>query len=328
MRGELISVIIPVYNVAPYLKECLDSVTKQTYSDLEIILIDDGSTDKSGIICDEYAEVDKRIKVIHQKNEGLGPARNAGLDLSTGMYITFVDSDDFLELDMLELLYKNLITNGADIAACAFNYFEHDKNDSWLACGYKNSIFTNPEDCLIYIFSRPVKVQMWGKLFIKDMFTGYRFENIISEDVLVWGFVCKRVKVFVQSAQSKYYYRLRKNSIMDDTHFNLHIFDIPMVWDKVKTYVIPYGNRLQKIADGNFYYNAYVYVLNNVCSSNNEKKYQDKVNSIRASIRRDLKKILGSENLSWQSKIACFIAVMNISFYKIICKNFARKRRQ
>ena len=98
--------IVPVYNVAPYLQECLDSVLKQTYTKLEIILIDDGSTDASGKICDEYAKVDKRVRVVHQKNAGLGPARNTGLDLCTGTYLTFVDSDDFLVLDMIEFLYK------------------------------------------------------------------------------------------------------------------------------------------------------------------------------------------------------------------------------
>ena len=104
----LISVIIPVYNVVSYLRECLDSVVKQTYAQLEIILIDDGSTDESGAICDYYASVDQRIRVLHQKNAGLGPARNAGLDICTGAYITFVDSDDFLALDMIELLYKKI----------------------------------------------------------------------------------------------------------------------------------------------------------------------------------------------------------------------------
>lgn len=94
MKNPLVSIIIPVYNVEPYLKECLDSIVNQTYSLLEIILVDDGSTDQSGVICDEYAEKDDRIRVIHQHNQGLSMARNAGMEIMTGEWVMFVDSDD------------------------------------------------------------------------------------------------------------------------------------------------------------------------------------------------------------------------------------------
>ena len=109
MKREFISVIVPVYNVEYYLKQCLDSIVNQTYRNLEIILVDDGSTDSSGDICDEYAQIDARIKVIHKENGGLSSARNAGLDVCTsgGELIAFVDSDDWLELDMFEVLYTN-----------------------------------------------------------------------------------------------------------------------------------------------------------------------------------------------------------------------------
>ena len=107
-QPHLISVIVPVYNVEKYLRQCLDSIINQTYRNLEIILVDDGSTDSSGIICDEYAQIDARIKVIHKENGGLSSARNAGLDVCTsgGDFIAFVDSDDWLEPDMYERLYE------------------------------------------------------------------------------------------------------------------------------------------------------------------------------------------------------------------------------
>lgn len=106
--NPLISVIVPVYNVEPYLRKCLDSIVNQTYKNLEIILVDDGSTDNSGIICDEYDEKDKRIKVVHQINQGVSIARNVGLDLCSGDYITFVDSDDWCELDYFEKVIQNI----------------------------------------------------------------------------------------------------------------------------------------------------------------------------------------------------------------------------
>ena len=116
----MISVIVPVYNVEKYLRQCLDSVLAQTYRELEIILVDDGSTDGSGAICDEYATRDSRIKVVHQQNGGLSSARNAGLDLATGEYVAFVDSDDYIHETMLELLYQALVENNADTVICNF----------------------------------------------------------------------------------------------------------------------------------------------------------------------------------------------------------------
>ena len=114
----LISVIIPVYNVEKYLKKCIDSVINQTYTNLEIILVSDTSPDNCEKICDDYAEKDSRIKVIHKEKNGLSAARNAGIDIASGKYIGFVDSDDYIALDMYELLYKNILKENADISAC------------------------------------------------------------------------------------------------------------------------------------------------------------------------------------------------------------------
>lgn len=109
---EQISVIIPIYNVEKYLSDCVESVLKQTYTDLEIILVDDGSQDASGQICDDYAKQDSRVQVIHKKNGGLSSARNAGIDQATGQYFFFLDSDDWIAENALELLYKEIKSTG------------------------------------------------------------------------------------------------------------------------------------------------------------------------------------------------------------------------
>ena len=114
MEKRLISIIIPVYNVEEYIEQCIQSVINQTYKKLEIILIDDGSLDKSGKICDAYADRDKRIIVIHKENGGLSDARNKGIDIASGEYITFVDSDDYVEDSFIEDLYTTLINNNAE----------------------------------------------------------------------------------------------------------------------------------------------------------------------------------------------------------------------
>ena len=125
MDSTMISVIVPVYNVEPYLRKCLDSIVNQTYRDFEILIIDDGSTDGSGRICDEYAEKDSRIKVFHTENRGLSCARNLGLAEAKGEWIGFVDSDDWIEPDMYEVLIRRAEETGADVVECS-HYKELD----------------------------------------------------------------------------------------------------------------------------------------------------------------------------------------------------------
>ena len=116
--NDIISVVIPVYNVEKYLGECIESVINQTYSNLQIILIDDGSTDSSGIICDQYADKDKRITVVHQENAGAGAAKNRGLDLVKGKYFSIIDSDDYIELNMYEKMLDYINKFKVDIVQC------------------------------------------------------------------------------------------------------------------------------------------------------------------------------------------------------------------
>ena len=111
MHNPLISVVVPVYNVEQYIRECVDSIVSQTYCHLEIVLIDDGSLDNCPVICDEYAKKDSRIKVVHQKNGGLAKARNVGIENSSGEYITFIDSDDYIASNYIEILYRGIIEN-------------------------------------------------------------------------------------------------------------------------------------------------------------------------------------------------------------------------
>ena len=121
-----VSIIVPIYKVEKYLNRCIDSILNQTYKNIEVILVDDGSPDRCGAICDNYSKIDKRIKVIHKKNEGLAEARNAGIKIATGEYISFVDSDDFINKNMYKVLYENAIKYDADISMCQFKYIYPD----------------------------------------------------------------------------------------------------------------------------------------------------------------------------------------------------------
>lgn len=131
MNSPLVSVIVPVYNVAPYLEQCLDSIVNQTYRNLEIILVDDGSTDESGAICDRYADQDSRIRVVHKENGGQSSARNVALDMMTGEWVLFVDSDDWIELNTLELLFEQK-DECADLVEFGWNFIYGDSNKVFL----------------------------------------------------------------------------------------------------------------------------------------------------------------------------------------------------
>jgi len=124
--NELISIIVPIYNVEIYLEKCLNSIINQTYKNIEILLINDGSSDNSLRICKKYQKKDKRIVLINKKNGGLSSARNAGIDKASGNYLLFIDSDDYIEIDMIEKLYNNIKSNNADISIC--NFFITKKN--------------------------------------------------------------------------------------------------------------------------------------------------------------------------------------------------------
>jgi len=185
---KLVSVIIPVYKVEKYLPMCVDSVLNQTYQNLEVILVDDGSPDNCPAICDEYAKKDKRIRVIHQKNAGLSMARNAGLDICTGAYITFVDSDDALHVDFVARQVAACEENQADVAVGTFERTAHEDNIPKCNLPRENPpvrIISGKEANLL-IYDRPNWSRMvtaWGKLYRRELFAHERYPDVkLHED--------------------------------------------------------------------------------------------------------------------------------------------------
>ena len=209
--NQTISVIVPVYNVAGYLPQCVDSILSQDYGDLEIILIDDGSTDTSGELCDRYAALDSRVRVIHQKNGGAAAAKNAGLRLATGEYLAFADSDDYLEPGAYGFLMKALLENGADAAQGSFrevyrNRAEEQRISEETLEGY-DYLLRFPKD-----FSCAL---LWNKLYRRALFDGVFFEEghkIDDEYFTYQGFLQPR-KV-VRADRIVYNYRKRASSVM------------------------------------------------------------------------------------------------------------------
>lgn len=210
----LISVIIPVYKVEKYLDRCVASVVGQTYKNLEIILIDDGSPDNCGVMCDEYAKKDDRIKVIHKKNGGLSDARNAGLEVMSGNFVGFVDSDDYIAPGFFEKLYWALKENGADISVCGVIKIFDDGTSERENVFDEDTCFSGEEGFETYILDEKIPSYACTKLFKAAVFNGMRFPvGVYYEDLALFYKIFYKVGKYVCIKDDLYYYCLRKDSI-------------------------------------------------------------------------------------------------------------------
>lgn len=213
MPEAKISVIVPVYKVEPYLRKCLDSIVGQTYRNLEIILVDDGSPDNCGAICDEYAARDERIKVIHKKNGGVASARNAGLAVATGDYVGWVDSDDWIETDMFEHLLKGAEFHDADIVICgrADSYPDHSHLIGWHQAG----LLDKEQAIALLIEDALVRSYLWDKLWKRELFQDIKFPQLKAfEDMAVMYQLFMRAERVACLPDILYHYEHRDNSLI------------------------------------------------------------------------------------------------------------------
>lgn len=212
---DLISVIVPVYNVAPFLPQCLDSILTQDYRALEVLLIDDGSQDGSGAVCDEYARRDSRVRVLHQKNAGAGAAKNAGLRAAAGEYLSFVDSDDFLEPGAYSSMLQLMKEAQADVAHCAFRDVYRDRTEDQIS-GQGRKIL----DAQTYLrgflndWTCPL---LWNKLYRRQLYHGVFFPEgrKIDDEFFTYRAFLKECRV-VRDDRIVYNYRKRTSSAMGD----------------------------------------------------------------------------------------------------------------
>lgn len=212
----LISVIVPVYKVEAYLPRCLDSIVNQTYRNLEIILVDDGSTDNCGTICDDYASRDYRIRVIHKENEGVSSARNAGLDVMQGEYLMFVDPDDWLSLDAVQVLYYRMMQDGSDMAVGRhIDVYENGVMDD-ACCSWMTDVCYSHNDIVLKMRgSNFVPVCAWGKLYKSALYLNQHFPDVRhAEDLAIYPHILDRCNKISTSEKVIYYYYQRPDSMM------------------------------------------------------------------------------------------------------------------
>lgn len=246
-----ISIIIPIYNVENYLERCIKSVINQSLDDLEIILVNDGSTDSSGEMCDNFANEDKRIKVIHKKNGGLSSARNEGLKYATSDLVGFIDSDDWISSDMYEYLWNLQEKNDADIVSCnymlAYDYPTKIKNEK-----IKEYVFTRNEALKKYLelgaFSRINDYSAWKKLYKKKLFSDVEFpDGMLFEDMPTNFRLIQKCSKYVYSTKICYFYFQNSVSITRNQYSKRHN-DLIKSSEMIGLYAKKEDNDIQKLA--------------------------------------------------------------------------------
>ena len=215
MENEKISVVVPVYKVEAYLSKCINSIINQTYKNLEIILVDDGSPDRCGEICDDFSKKDERIKVIHQDNEGLSGARNSGYRISTGKYIMFIDSDDWLNLDMIEFLYEKIKEHDADVAICGFRIVDEDGNIVSSVHDDGSEILVDSKEAVrLVVKDKKINSFTWDKLYRRNLWEDISFpRGRYTQDMFVMYKVLEKAGSTIIANVPKYNYLQRSTSI-------------------------------------------------------------------------------------------------------------------
>lgn len=215
---KTVSVIVPIYKVELYLNKCIDSILNQTYKNLEVILIDDGSPDNCPLICDEYAKRDSRIRVIHKKNGGLSDARNVGIEIMQGEYVTFVDSDDFLEAHCIERLVYCMEDTDSDISIC--DYYSFIENSFINRIAIENGsieLFDSENALKSALVGNPFALSAWGKLYKSNLFVSIRYpKGKIYEDLGTTYKILDLANKICYVPEKMYYYLIRKSSISYD----------------------------------------------------------------------------------------------------------------
>ena len=223
---DLISVVVPVYRVEPYLDRCVASIVNQTYRNLEIILVDDGSPDRCPAMCDAWAEKDRRIKVIHKANGGLSDARNVGLQLAQGNYVAFIDSDDWIDLRFIEILYKAIVETEAEISACDIRkVYEESEERITSIDAIKVQLSTPREAIQDILYDRRFRTVVWNKLYKREILIDERFETGRCHEDEFFSFrIFDKAKQLAYVDIPLYNYRQRNGSIM--TSFSLQHLDM------------------------------------------------------------------------------------------------------
>ena len=306
MNHDIISVIVPIYNVEQYLQKCLDSILTQTYKELEIILVNDGSKDNSGRICDEYACIDSRVKVIHKKNEGVSIARNVGLDICNGSWICFIDGDDFIEPSYIESLYSNAIKYNADIVTSDFKGYDIKKGAFTSYYKKKGRYISNQmtgQKALSLMLRLRENCSVWSKIFKRSSIANLRFPiGRINEDGLFLFYLYQKVNNVVSIPQADYYYRVNPNGLartVNERQFDI-ITNIEEMEESFTENVISSDCRNALNIWETIYCTNLLFILH---GSDYYKSHSSKISKMKQIIRNNFWNVIFNKDLIYKNKI-------------------------
>ena len=320
----MISIIVPVYNVEKYLSRCLDSILQQTFSDFELILVNDGSTDHSLEICRSYAEKDKRILLIEQKNCGLSAARNAGLAVASGEYVGFVDSDDFISCNMYEELYRSISRHKAELAMCKMvNCYG---KVSKLSLEGKETVFSQKEAFREIFIGERCSVWAVNKLYRKTLFDGIAYPvGKTAEDAFVICKLLERTERIVLNEKAAYYYMHRANSVTTQS-FSQRTFDVMEAWRYNHEILRQKYPDLEEYGKMRFLWSCF-YVMDRACI-NTENMKDLRIRKIVRYIRGNMGFVLNNRQFTWSRKTAAVGLCLCPALYRQLVLLEQRKRKK
>lgn len=319
----LISIIVPVYNLELYIKKCIDSILAQTFTNFEVIVVNDGSTDNSGDICDEYAQKDNRVVVVHKKNDGLSSARNTGIKISRGKYLGFVDGDDWIYDDMYEKLYTLSNQNNCDIAIC--NIYREIKGEvNYIERAKLIKEMDNIEAMRQLFKGILYRFSVCNKLYKKSCFRGIEFpEGRLHEDLSTTYKLFSNANKVVFTNYTGYIYVKRENSILN-SRYNPKRLESFIAWNEILSFMnIKYPQLSEE------YYSCFVYwcidhiyqILNQIDKKVEQERY---LVSIQLYLQKYYKAVIILDTLSLKYKY--LITCLNYNFKLLLFTNSMKKQ--
>lgn len=311
----LISIVVPIYKVEKYLNRCVDSILNQTYHNIEVILVDDGSPDQCGVICDEYQKKDTRIKVIHKKNGGLSDARNAGIKIAHGEYITCIDSDDFISPVFLENLWTAMKKSKCEIATSWFvDYYEGDKIPKAQKLDIKDIQVLNREEFYErLLYQDGVEVSAWGKLYKANLFQGVEYPvGKLYEDIpTTYRLVEKTTRIAV-IPNVDYFYFQRKTSIAQ-AKFSIAKMDAIRYMNDFKNFITVNYPSLKKAAEC-----RYFSTVCNIVFQIKDTNYENERIMLWKEIKKYRKSIAFNSSARKKAKVAAIISYLGYDVLRTI----------
>lgn len=326
METALISVIVPVYNVAQYLEKSIASIQKQTYQNLEIILVDDGATDKSGRLCDSIAELDNRVSVLHKKNEGLSQARNDGMKQAHGDYLIFIDSDDYIHPDMIQSLYEQLIQEEADVSSCGvMNVYANDESpqsanqDDYFVCDSQTFLRE-------YLIGEKIPGTICNKLIKREIATALSFpKGLIYEDAYYHFDLIKLARKYVVNTKPYYYYFHRGDSITTKPYAEKDLVYID-IYQKFYNEVVKNYPDLKEVAFFRLAY-AHFFILDKMLLIEDYREIKE-YPAIYHFLKKRAFSVFKNPIFRMGRRISALVLFLNIRLYRILLlKNIEQSRK-